>query len=108
MYVKYDCFEIIFETIALLCIGLKKNCFLCFQFQTFQENYTVYLGLEKHITETNFKKQLNISAENDSRRLHCMLRDLSSLLQALGRLVDHFIGEHFTANMSDAHMLVEK
>lgn len=53
-------------------------------------------------------RRLNISAENDCRRLHCSLRDLSSLLQAVGRLAEHFIGEIFAARFSDALAVVER
>lgn len=53
-------------------------------------------------------RRLNISAENDCRRLHCSLRDLSSLLQAVGRLAEHFIGEMFAARFSDALAVVER
>lgn len=53
-------------------------------------------------------RRLNISAENDCRRLHCSLRDLSSLLQAVGRLAEHFIGEVFAARFSDAVAVVER
>lgn len=53
-------------------------------------------------------RRLNISAENDCRRLHCSLRDLSSLLQAVGRLAEHFIGEIFAARFNDAMAVVER
>ena len=53
-------------------------------------------------------RRLNISAENDCRRLHCSLRDLSSLLQAVGRLAEYFIGEIFAARFSDALAVVER
>jgi len=53
-------------------------------------------------------RRLNISAENDCRRLHCSLRDLSSLLQAVGRLAEHFIGEVFAARFNDALAVVER
>lgn len=53
-------------------------------------------------------RRLNITAENDCRRLHCSLRDLSSLLQAVGRLAEHFIGEIFAARFTDALAVVER
>lgn len=53
-------------------------------------------------------RRLNISAENDCRRLHCSLRDLSSLLQAVGRLAEYFIGEIFAARFTDALAVVER
>ena len=52
---------------------------------------------------------LHITAEHDCRRLHCSLRDLSSLLQALGRLSDHFVtDDKFTTSFSDAYVLVDR
>lgn len=51
---------------------------------------------------------MNITAENDCRRLHCSLRDLSSLLQAVGRLAEYFIGDVFAARFSDALTVVER
>uniref|UniRef100_A0A8C5SED7 Exportin 6 n=1 Tax=Laticauda laticaudata TaxID=8630 RepID=A0A8C5SED7_LATLA len=52
--------------------------------------------------------RLNITAENDCRRLHCSLRDLSSLLQAVGRLAEYFTGDMFAARFSDALTVVER
>uniref|UniRef100_A0A8C9TUQ4 Exportin 6 n=1 Tax=Scleropages formosus TaxID=113540 RepID=A0A8C9TUQ4_SCLFO len=52
--------------------------------------------------------RLNITAENDCRRLHCALRDLSSLLQAVGRLAEYFIGDVFAARFNDALTVVER
>ena len=52
--------------------------------------------------------RLNISAENDCRRLHCSLRDLSSLLQAVGRLSEYFIGDVFASRFNDAVAVVER
>ncbi|KAK7833248.1 hypothetical protein U0070_017247 [Myodes glareolus] len=52
--------------------------------------------------------RLNITAENDCRRLHCSLRDLSSLLQAVGRLAEYFTGDVFAARFNDALTVVER
>lgn len=68
----------------------------------------IYFGLEKYITNGVQGRRLTITAENDCRRLHCTLRDLSSLIQAVGRLADHFIGERFADRYSNARMLVER
>ncbi|KAL8597658.1 hypothetical protein ACOMHN_031593 [Nucella lapillus] len=77
--------------------------------EPFQEHVDAYFGLEKYVTEGGVQgRRLNISAENGCRRLHCMLRDLSSLLQALGRLADHFIGDHFADRYANAKLLVER
>ena len=79
------------------------------QLTPFQENLSIYTSLEQHVTRSAAGgARLAVVAENDSRRLHCSLRDLSSFLQAVGRLVDHFIADKFQANFHDAHSLVEK
>ncbi|XP_047213905.1 exportin-6-like [Girardinichthys multiradiatus] len=77
-------------------------------FPVLQENLDVYLGLRQFIVSTGSSRRLNITAENDCRRLHCSLRDLSSMLQAVGRLAEHFIGEVFAARFSDALAVVER
>ncbi|ETE70193.1 Exportin-6 [Ophiophagus hannah] len=58
------------------------------KFPVLQENLDVYLGLQQFIVTSGTGHRLNITAENDCRRLHCSLRDLSSLLQAVGRLAE--------------------
>lgn len=69
----------------------------------------IYFGLERHvIVGQDGKRSLNIRGENDCRRLHCSLRDLSSLLQGLGRLAEHFIGEKYTERFSDGQVLIER
>ena len=70
----------------------------------------MYLGLEQwvSITDNGSRRRLTVTAENECRKLHCALRDLSSLLQALGRLADHFIGERFAERFDDAKMLMER
>uniref|UniRef100_A0A8D0CX60 Exportin 6 n=1 Tax=Sander lucioperca TaxID=283035 RepID=A0A8D0CX60_SANLU len=77
-------------------------------FPVLQDNLDVYLGLQQFIVTNGTNRRLNISAENDCRRLHCSLRDLSSLLQAVGRLAEHFIGEVFAARFNDALVVVER
>ncbi|XP_077590273.1 exportin-6 [Stigmatopora nigra] len=77
-------------------------------FPILQENLDVYLGLQQFIVTTGTSRRLNITAENDCRRLHCSLRDLSSLLQAVGRLAEHFIGEIFPSRFNDALAVVER
>ena len=37
-----------------------------------------------------------------------MLKDLTSILQAVGRLSEHFIGEYFGPRFSDGQTVVEK
>lgn len=81
--------------------------------EPFQENVDIYLGLERHIV-TGGKdtacggRCLAVTAENECRRLHCSLRDLSSLLQMLGRLAHHFIGEHFMRQFTEARALIHR
>lgn len=53
-------------------------------------------------------RRLNITAEADCRKLHCALRDLSSLLQAVGRLAEFFTGDVFTARFNDALAIVQR
>ncbi|KAJ8250881.1 hypothetical protein GJAV_G00214310 [Gymnothorax javanicus] len=77
-------------------------------FPVLQENLDVYLGLQQFIVTTGTGRRLNITAENDCRRLHCALRDLSSLLQAVGRLAEYFIGDVFAARFNDALAVVER
>ncbi|GFN87199.1 exportin-6 [Plakobranchus ocellatus] len=74
----------------------------------FQEHVETYLGIEKFVDGTDSERRLCISAENDCRRLHCVLRDLSSLLQALGRLAAHFTGEYFVERFSNALQIVSR
>jgi len=80
------------------------------QYEPFQEAMQIYFELERHIKadQNQGKRRLNIRGENDCRRLHCSLRDLSSLLQGLGRLADHFIGEKFTERFTDGQVLIER
>jgi len=73
------------------------------QLASFHVNLDVYVGLERYVDTTDAGvtqslRTLHITAEHDCRRLHCTMRDLSSLLQALGRLSHHFIDDDkFTA-----------
>ncbi|KAE8579138.1 hypothetical protein XENTR_v10023922 [Xenopus tropicalis] len=77
-------------------------------FSALQENLDVYLGLQRCLVTNGNDQRLNVTAENDCRRLHCSLRDLSSLLQAVGRLAEYFIGDVFGARFNDALTVVER
>lgn len=77
-------------------------------YEPFQEMMEIYFGLERHIQSAGGKRSLNIRGENDCRRLHCSLRDLSSLLQGLGRLADHFIADKFAERFTDGQVLMER
>nr|CAD7575561.1 unnamed protein product [Timema californicum] len=54
----------------------------------------VYVGLQHVIcTDTNTRaRQLGVKSEHDIGRMHCYMRDLSSLTQIMGRLSAHQIG----------------
>ncbi|XP_010769239.1 exportin-6 [Notothenia coriiceps] len=95
------------EVVAKVMELLPSHAFTTL-FPVLQDNLDVYLGLQQFIVTTGTSRRLNISAENDCRRLHCSLRDLSSLLQAVGRLAEHFIGEVFAARFNDALAVVER
>ncbi|XP_036159045.1 exportin-6 isoform X5 [Myotis myotis] len=77
-------------------------------FPVLQDNLDVYLGLQQFVVTSGSGHRLNITAENDCRRLHCSLRDLSSLLQAVGRLAEYFTGDMFAARFNDALTVVER
>ena len=87
-----------------LCLGLCIALSLphCFSI-SLSDSYYVTLSLLLSPV-----RRLNISAENDCRRLHCSLRDLSSLLQAVGRLSEYFIGDVFASRFNDALAVVER
>uniref|UniRef100_A0A674B526 Exportin 6 n=1 Tax=Salmo trutta TaxID=8032 RepID=A0A674B526_SALTR len=95
------------EVVAKVMELLPSHAFATF-FPVLQEDLDVYLGLQQFIVTSGRSQRLNITAENDCRRLHCALRDLSSLLQAVGRLAAYFIGDVFTARFSDALAVVER
>ncbi|KAI4881308.1 hypothetical protein NFI96_029925 [Prochilodus magdalenae] len=77
-------------------------------FPVLQEDLDIYLGLQQFIVTTRTNRRLNITAEADCRKLHCALRDLSSLLQAVGRLAEFFTGDVFTARFNDALAIVQR
>ncbi|TSK87535.1 Exportin-6 [Bagarius yarrelli] len=77
-------------------------------FPVLQDDLEVYLGLQQYIVNTRTNRRLNITAEADCRKLHCALRDLSSLLQAVGRLAEFFTGDVFTTRFNDALAIVQR
>ncbi|XP_051573033.1 exportin-6-like isoform X2 [Myxocyprinus asiaticus] len=77
-------------------------------FPVLQEDLDIYLGLQQYIVRSGTSRRLNITAEADCRRLHCALRDLSSLLQAVGRLAEFFTGDVFTSRFNDALSIVQR
>ncbi len=44
----------------------------------------------------------------ECEKLHAVLKDLTSVLQAIGRLAEHFIGDYFHLRLSEATVLVKK
>ncbi|XP_071962753.1 exportin-6-like isoform X2 [Antedon mediterranea] len=98
-----NCLEVVAKTAELL-----PRVAFQYLFQIFQENLDVYLGLGGFIIESSEGQKLNITAENEVRRLHCSLRDLSTTLQALGRMSEHFTTENFHPRFDNALQLVEK
>uniref|UniRef100_A0A8C1AGN5 Exportin 6 n=1 Tax=Cyprinus carpio carpio TaxID=630221 RepID=A0A8C1AGN5_CYPCA len=78
-------------------------------FPVLQEDLDIYLGLQQFIVRSGTTgRRLNITAEADCRKLHCALRDLSSLLQAVGRLAEFFTGDVFSARFNDALAIVQR
>ncbi|KAA0706153.1 Exportin-6 [Triplophysa tibetana] len=77
-------------------------------FPVLRENLDIYLGLQQFIVTSGTSRRLNITAEADCRRLHCALRDLSSLLQAVGRLAEFFTGDVFSGRFNDALTIVQR
>ncbi len=53
-------------------------------------------------------KCLQLSEGAECEKLHAVLKDLTSILQAVGRLAEHFVGEYFLPRFSDGHSVVEK
>lgn len=89
------------ETIAKVAEIMPLQTF-GIMYSVFQSNLDIYLGLENYVgtVEGKVGLQLRVTAENECRRLHCSLRDLSSILQGIGRLSNFFIGEEFFKNFS--------
>ncbi|XP_069996041.1 exportin-6 [Penaeus vannamei] len=72
------------------------------------ETTKIYLTLQSNMVEQNGRRRLNISAEHECPRLHCLLRDLSSLLQAIGRFSTLFLGEELPKRSATAIQVIEK
>ena len=78
------------------------------QYSPFQESLETYFGLEKFLVTDGSSRRLNVTAENECPRLHCLLRDLSSSVQAFGVLADRFTGEAFIPWYSQTRDIVER
>ena len=49
-----------------------------------------------------------ISDGVECEKLHAVLKDLTSILQALGRMAEDFTGDLFVSRLQDAQLLVKK
>jgi len=71
---------------------------LILQHNPWKEASSVYLHLERavecceDIDSSRHFRRLTVTDTHECLRLHCLLRDLSSLTQAVGRMYPHFIG----------------
>ena len=54
------------------------------------------------------RKTLQVTAENECRRLHCLLRDLASFLQAAGRFGEFFVDGEFRARFQSGMAVLTK
>lgn len=77
-------------------------------YEPWNEATKIYLTLQSNMMEQNGRRRLNISAEHECPRLHCLLRDLSSLLQAVGRFSTLFLGEELPKRSTTAVQVIEK
>ncbi|ELU04218.1 hypothetical protein CAPTEDRAFT_106002, partial [Capitella teleta] len=96
------------ETVAKVSDLLPSETFRLVVSTQNLEYLDLYLGIEQFVVVEGLTRRLMIVAENECRKLHCSLRDLSSMLQALGRLAEHFIADRFMENFPDAFMLIGK
>lgn len=74
----------------------------------FEKDLAVYLELEQFVGKDGPTSCLRVTAENECRRLHCTLRDLSSLLQAVGHLVDRCSTETFAEHFDSTYGTVSR
>lgn len=51
---------------------------------------------------------LTIGEGSACEKLHAVLKDLASTLQALGRLAEHFIDDFYESRLSEAQLLMKK
>ncbi|CAG0919518.1 unnamed protein product [Notodromas monacha] len=60
----------------------------------------VYLQLETTVAEENGKRWLMVTADHECQKLHRLLRDLATFLQAAGRFGEFFVGDYFRNRFS--------
>ncbi|PNF22047.1 Exportin-6 [Cryptotermes secundus] len=80
-------------------------------YDPWKEASAVYLHLERAIEpheSTDYSRRLTVTEAHECMRLHCLLRDLSSLTQAVGRMYPHFIGQPFSTRFPHAQQLVSR
>ncbi len=69
----------------------------------------MYLSLEHHVSSgSDGSRHLSISSPAELARLHCLLRDFTSLLQVVGRVSSLFAGDEFLARITEASELVRQ
>jgi hypothetical protein len=81
----------------LVSINILVSVTLCSQHNPWKEASAVYLHLERAVEcceGIDNSRRLTVTDAHECLRLHCFLRDLSSLTQAVGRMYPHFIGVH--------------
>ena len=59
-------------------------------------------------THLHTVRTLVISEGSECEKLHAVLKDLTSILQALGRLAEHFVGDRFHSRLNEAQLLVKR
>lgn len=112
------------EIVAKICNFFPTET-LSILYPLLQDNSAIYLELGRHVLPVNqnlYAKTsdfMNSPAHNPNRqfsipgtgeaynRIHCALKDLSTVLQALGRFSEYFIGEYFQQR-TEAMSLVDK
>lgn len=78
-------------------------------FPLFMEYSEVFLALRAAMVKTAEGFELNVKGENECRRVHCTLRDLTTCQRIFGRLAGHFIGEmHFQSRFDDGLAVVKR
>lgn len=73
------------------------------------EQYSqIYLSLSQVIVERGKDRILSISVGTQCENLHAVLKDLTTVLQALGRLAEHFSEDHFVERLHEAQQLMNQ
>ena len=75
---------------------------------THTHTHTHIHSLSHTHTHTLTAGSLAIAEGSESEKLHAVLKDLASILQALGRLAEHFIDTFYESRLSEAQLLMKK